>query len=132
MVKRTRKSVTWESAASKRLIHLAGGGCSVEEAVVTIVRDLLSDVEHPPTNLEALQAKLRIVGVEAQDIPFSGELRSGTDGFTVILLEANLNCGSAKIHDRARNGTCSLCVHRQRVTHDRAKKLKDSATMLGC
>lgn len=82
--KGTRKSVKWESAAAKRLIQLAGGGCSAEEAVVRIVRDLLSDVEHPPTNLEALQPKLNIVGVEAQDIPFSGELRSGADGFTVI------------------------------------------------
>jgi hypothetical protein len=84
MVKRRSKSPVWESAAAKRLVKLAGDNCSVEQAIVKVVRELLSGVHHPPTDLDAIQTKLRVAAVRAEDLPFSGELRPGVDGFMIV------------------------------------------------
>jgi hypothetical protein len=84
MVNRRSKGRVWESAAAKRLVKLAGDSCSVEQAVVTVVRELLSGVQHPPTDLDAIQVKLRVVATRSEDLPFSGELRPGVDGFTIV------------------------------------------------
>jgi hypothetical protein len=89
---RRSKSVNWDSAAASRLVGLAGGDCSVEAAVVKVVHELLGGLEYPPTKLEALLPKLGVVSVISEDLPFSGELRSGTDGFTIVYSK-HLNSG---------------------------------------
>jgi IrrE N-terminal-like domain len=84
MVKPKSKAKVWKSAAARRLMKLSGEG-SVERAIVEVVRALLSDVPHPPTDLEALQSKLKVVRTCAEDLPFSGELRPADDGFVIAV-----------------------------------------------
>jgi hypothetical protein len=90
MVKQRKK--IWESAAAKRLVGLAGDNCSVEDAVVKVVHELLIGVPHPPTNLDDVQAQLNVVRICSEDLPFSGELRPAADGFTIVLAK-HLNHG---------------------------------------
>jgi Zn-dependent peptidase ImmA (M78 family) len=84
MVKPKSKAKAWKSAAARRLVELSGER-SVERAIVKIVRALLIDVPHPPTDLVALQSKLKVVRTCAEDLPFSGELRPADDGFVIVV-----------------------------------------------
>lgn len=74
----------WKSAAARRLLALAGNPASVEEAVRTVAADAIRGVAHPPLALEDLAKQLNIVGIETEDIPFSGELRPSRRGLTVV------------------------------------------------
>jgi uncharacterized protein DUF955 len=74
----------WTSAAAKRLIEIAGGNLTVEEAIPKLAQNVLQGILCPPTDLKELCGRLGIVDVRAEDIPFSGELRPTSSGFEVI------------------------------------------------
>ena len=76
MRKRTAKRrEQWTSAAARRLLEIAGNPPTIEEAIRIVVDRLLDGVPCPPTDLEAIAARLNITGIQAEDVPFSGELR---------------------------------------------------------
>jgi hypothetical protein len=72
-----RRRVQWQSAAARRLLAIAGNPSTVREAVEIVVAKFLENIDYPPTNLEAIQARLNVNQVETEDLPFSGELRRG-------------------------------------------------------
>ena len=85
-MRRTKRSrAPWQSAAARRLLTIAGNPLTVKEAVRIIGGRFLENVECPPTNLEAVQNRLNVKRIETEDLPFSGELRRGQDGFTIAL-----------------------------------------------
>jgi hypothetical protein len=87
MVTRPKKRdrMRWQSAAARRLVEIAGNPATIQEAVEIVVTKYLDSVDCPPTNLDAIQARLNVKQVETEDLPFSGELRRGEDGFTVVV-----------------------------------------------
>jgi hypothetical protein len=80
-----RRRVQWQSAAARRLLTIAGNPSTVREAVEIVVAKFLENIDCPPTNLVAIQARLNVKQVETEDLPFSGELRRGADGFTIVV-----------------------------------------------
>jgi IrrE N-terminal-like domain len=84
-LRRTREpKVLWRSAAASRLLILANGTSTVEEAIEQLALRHLDGVKCPPTDLESVGSKLRINAFEAADIPGSGELRRDGDGFRIL------------------------------------------------
>jgi hypothetical protein len=82
---RTRNpKVVWRSAAASRLLELANGSKTVEEAIEQLAGRHLDGVKCPPTHLESVGSKLRINAFEAADIPGSGELRRDGNGFRIF------------------------------------------------
>ena len=80
-----RSRVPWQSAAARRLLAIAGNPSTVKQAVQIVGARFLENVECPPTNLQAVQNRLNVKRIETEDLPFSGELRRGPDGFTIVL-----------------------------------------------
>jgi len=80
----SRKSKQWTSAASKRLLSLAGNPATIENAVQIVAGDAIRDIPHPPLHLDTLAARLNVTGIAYEEIPFSGELRPSNGGFTVV------------------------------------------------
>ena len=74
----------WRSAAAQRLLQLAGGKKSVEEAIEFLTGEYLQGVRCPPTDLDSVGTKLGITGFEAADIAGSGELRRDGEGFRIF------------------------------------------------
>ncbi len=74
----------WRSAAARRLFRIAGEPTSISEAVRVVGRNFLDGVKCPPTDLDALRMRLNILGVDSEDLPFSGELRRDKDGFRIV------------------------------------------------
>jgi len=86
VMRRAKGSATrWQSAAARRLLAIAGNPSTVKEAVRIVVGKFLENVDCPPTNLEEIQIRLDVKHIETEDLPFSGELRRGKDGFTIVL-----------------------------------------------
>ncbi len=81
---RKRTVVKWRSAASRRLQELAGGSRSVEESVPIVVDQLLTGLDYPPTDLDALCSRLNVSTVVAEDLPYAGELRPEGDTFQIV------------------------------------------------
>jgi hypothetical protein len=79
-----KRKKTWRSAAAHRLVELAGGVCTVEDAIVRLAQEYLQGVECPPTDLDSLSVKLGITGFEAADLAGSGELRKDGKGLRVF------------------------------------------------
>jgi len=76
--------VRGNSAAVRRVCALAGAQ-SVEEAVPLVVGRLVSGIACPPTDLDALCARLNVVGIEEDDdLPVVGELRRAGRGFRIV------------------------------------------------
>ena len=65
----------WRSAAARVVVGLSGAESPPETAVEKIASELLENISHPPTDLDALAQKLGVSEIVADDIPFSGELR---------------------------------------------------------
>jgi len=79
-----KDKIVWKSAAAERLRHLAGFSPNVEHAVRAVTERLLKAVSCPPTDLEAVGSKLRVVRfVEEEGLPVSGQLRKVKDGFEI-------------------------------------------------
>jgi hypothetical protein len=76
---------SWQSAAAQRLIALSCGASTVEEAVIAIASKLLKQVAYPPTDLNALGAKLGVVKFTSESLPVAGELRRHGADFEVVL-----------------------------------------------
>jgi IrrE N-terminal-like domain len=80
----SQKGATWTSAAARRLLTLAGNASTIEDAVRTVVGRLLEGVSCPPTDLEAVAARLEVTGFQAEDLPISGELRRDERGLKIF------------------------------------------------
>jgi hypothetical protein len=78
-----RKKV-WRSAAAQRVLKLAAGSRTVEEAIEIVAKQYLQDVACPPTDLDSIGTKLGITGFESADLAGSGELRKDGDGLRVF------------------------------------------------
>lgn len=78
-----RKKV-WRSAAAKRLLKLAGGVKTVEDAIEQLTQGYLQGVKCPPTDLDPIGTKLGITGFEAADLAGSGELRRDGEGLRIF------------------------------------------------
>jgi|HubBroStandDraft_1064217.scaffolds.fasta_scaffold49733_1 hypothetical protein len=72
----------WKSAAAQRLMSTAGSP-DVLEAVRTITADLLRGAECPPTDLDAIAARLK-ARVTGEEIFGSGELRRDGSGYVIV------------------------------------------------
>jgi IrrE N-terminal-like domain len=75
---------SWRSAAARRLCRIAGDPSTISEAVRIVGSKFLEGVRCPPTDLDAVRLRLNIRAVEAEDLPFSGELRRDKDGFRIV------------------------------------------------
>lgn len=71
------------SAAERRILSLAGNPPDIDIAVMVVAENLMKDVPHPPTNLEALAERLNVSGFDAEEMPLSGELRRRGKQFRV-------------------------------------------------
>jgi hypothetical protein len=63
---------------------MAGNPATVEEAALIVAADAISDICHPPLDIDALAEKLKVGPVCYEDVPFSGELRPTPEGFVVV------------------------------------------------
>jgi len=83
MTQRSKKR--WTSAAARRLCSLAHDAPSVESAVQTLVDELLLGVSCPPTDLDAIMARLNVKTHEGRDGLFgSGALLREGDGLKIV------------------------------------------------
>jgi hypothetical protein len=83
--RKARKSPrSWTSAAARRLRELAGTSGSVEDAVRVVAARSLAGIACPPTDLDALAARLGIVAMRSEDLPVSAELRRADAGYEVV------------------------------------------------
>jgi hypothetical protein len=81
--RRGKTLALWTSAASRRLLRLAGHAGDISKAVEVVAARFLEGVPCPPTDLEALGGRLGILRFEAEPLPISGELRREAGGFVV-------------------------------------------------
>jgi hypothetical protein len=65
----------WVSAAARRVVRASNGSASVEAAVISITRRLLTGIAGPPTDLPAVGARLSVVDFRSEELPVAGELR---------------------------------------------------------
>lgn len=65
----------WVSAAARRVVKASNGSASVEAAVISIARGLLTGIAGPPTDLAAVGARLSVVEFRSEELPVAGELR---------------------------------------------------------
>ena len=76
--------MTWKSAAARRLREMAGVKC-IELAIPTLVNKVLSGIDCPPTDLNALCDRLNVTAVVDDDsIPVVGELRRENGAFRIL------------------------------------------------
>ena len=76
--------VKWKSAAARRLLKLAGVE-RIDEAIRTVVSQLLEGIHCPPTDLEAVCARLNVTEVvDDDDIPVVGEVRRENGAFRIL------------------------------------------------
>ncbi|HAA58754.1 MAG TPA: hypothetical protein DCE42_28590 [Myxococcales bacterium] len=80
---RRQKKRKWRSAAAHRLQKLAGDPGTVEEAIQIVTQWLLHDVMCPPTDLEALGAKLNVMQLVEADIHTPAQLHEDGDQFYI-------------------------------------------------
>lgn len=69
---------------AKTLLEAAGNPATIEDAISSLVSQLLKDTTVPPTNLDALKTRLDIVDIIGEDIPMSGELRRDREGLHIV------------------------------------------------
>ena len=81
--KNTQNGRSWSSAASRRLRKIAGHPPTIEDAVQIVTRRFLDKLDGPPTDLNALAARLNVTRITYEDLPFSGELRRNGKGFEI-------------------------------------------------
>jgi IrrE N-terminal-like domain len=84
----------WRSAAARSLIEISGAApTTVENAIELVVRKILEGVEFPPTDLEAIAARMGVVQIRQQEhLAGSGELHRGPEGLEIVY-SADLNGG---------------------------------------
>ena len=80
-----RRKAPWRSAAARRLFEMAGNPATIGDAVEIVAGKFLEGAGGPPFDLEEIQKRLKVNSVETENIPFSGELRRGDDGYTIVL-----------------------------------------------
>ena len=74
----------WKSAAARRLREMAGVD-RIDHAVPAVVSKVLAGIPCPPTDLDALCARLNVAEViDDDDIPAIGELRHENGAFRIL------------------------------------------------
>ena len=74
----------WKSAAARRLREMAGVD-RIDQAVPAVVSKVLAGIHCPPTDLDALCARLNVTEVvDDEDIPVVGELRHENGTFRIL------------------------------------------------
>ena len=74
----------WKSAAARRLREMAGVD-RIDHAVPAVVSKVLAGISCPPTDLDALCARLNVAEVvDDDDIPVVGELRHEDGTFRIL------------------------------------------------
>jgi Zn-dependent peptidase ImmA (M78 family) len=86
------KRPDWKSAAARKLIELAGGANTIDEAIDAVISKLLEDLPLPPTELGALAKRVGVVDIRDERLPGSGELRRLKNGFQIVY-SADLDAG---------------------------------------
>jgi IrrE N-terminal-like domain len=81
--RQAKSTAKWSSAASHRLLELAGHPADMASAVAIVAERFMEGVPCPPTDLEALGPALNVHRFVAEPMPISGELRRESDGFVV-------------------------------------------------
>ena len=71
-------------AAERRIRSLAPDAKTRQEAVATVVADLMHDVDCPPTDLDHLGQKLGVREVALEQLPGSGELHKTKTGYRIV------------------------------------------------
>jgi len=85
VVKRANQARKWDSAASRRLMSLAEGAQSVEDAIARIVERTLDGIPCPPTNLDAVMQRLGVARCEPrEDLPIVGGLERHGDELVIV------------------------------------------------
>jgi uncharacterized protein DUF955 len=74
----------WESAAARRVVAASGHARTLGEAIVSVASRLLDGIACPPTDLEALGARLNVSAFRPSDLPVAGELRKNSTNFEVV------------------------------------------------
>lgn len=82
MVKRRRKKNV--SAAERRIRALAPDAPTLTEAVREVIRELLKDVNCPPTDLADVAGKIGVREISYESFPGSGELHKIPDGYRIV------------------------------------------------
>jgi hypothetical protein len=70
-----KAKAAWSSAAARRLIEVAGGDLTLEDAIVRVVAQLRGSSSGPPTNLREIGDQLGVEPWSAEPLPVAGELR---------------------------------------------------------
>ncbi len=83
MVTSTRRMKRWRSIAAKAICEHSGA-TSPEDAVLILATKLLQDVDCPPTDLEALCAKMNISAMPSADLIGNGALENDGRGFRIV------------------------------------------------
>ena len=73
----------WKSAAARRLLEMSGVD-SVDKAVPAVVAQILSGISCPPTDIEALCARLNVAEIVDDDIPVVGTLCRENGTFRIV------------------------------------------------
>ena len=73
----------WKSAAARRLREL-GGSDGVDQAVPAVVAQILAGISCPPTDLDALCARLNLGEIVDDDIPVVGALHRENGAFRIV------------------------------------------------
>lgn len=87
--RQSKKGTEWSSAAAQRLLELAGDPPTVETAVRIVAGRLLEGVACPPTDLQAVGARLGVTEFYPVEMPISGELRR-QDGSLKVAYSSDL------------------------------------------
>jgi Zn-dependent peptidase ImmA (M78 family) len=72
------------SAAERRLLLLAGNVSAVDDAAQAVVSRLIDGIPCPPTDLDALGARVGVTEICAEKLTIAGELRRSNDGFRIV------------------------------------------------
>ena len=83
MVRTTRRKAPTPTAVL-RLLKMAGGAESIEDAVRSVVQMYFGDIPGPPIDLNAAASKLNVALCE-EDVPVSGELRKKGKDYTIVV-----------------------------------------------
>jgi hypothetical protein len=78
-----RKRRAWRTKVARNLMEATGNPLSMTKAVSRVGEELLEGVQCPPTDLDAVAAKVSILACIAEDMAGSGQLRRDDVGLTI-------------------------------------------------
>lgn len=84
MVKANTSERRWRSAMAQRILTKTEGTTTIVDAVERLTEGLLTGLKCPPTDLEAIAPRVRVVAFEEADLPGAGELHRQNGGFKIL------------------------------------------------